>query len=143
MAIEAGAEKIGFWGVDMAATDEYLAQKPALMRFAERAIDMGIEVGTCAESCLFCPPPLYGVSELYHSRIKLLSRKREIEARINANQSQSTALQSEHMFLRGALDDLQYMDHTWSYREGAGPREFLQPMVTFDSNGAKTEPAAP
>lgn len=139
MAIEAGAEKIGLWGVDMAATDEYGYQRAGCQFFAMLARARGIEVGVPPESCLLRPPPLYGVSELDHDRIKLLARKRELEARLNQRQAEAQAAQNETIFLRGALDDMNYIDSTWTTR-ARGERAFCEPPLVPALVGL-TEPA--
>lgn len=121
-AIEAGATKIGLWGVDMAATDEYGYQRAGCQFFAQIAKAMGIEVGVPPESDLFRPNGLYGVDEVLHCNIKSLARKREIEQRLaNAQQVAQNALNETH-FLRGALDDMTYQMATWLDK-----REFTSP----------------
>jgi hypothetical protein len=129
MAIEAGDEKIGLWGVDMAASEEYGYQRAGCQYFAMLAKARGIEVGVPPESCLLRPPPLYGVSELDHDRIKLLARKRELEARLNQRQAEAQAAQNEAIFLKGALDDMNYIDSTWTTRARGGPTYCEPPVV--------------
>jgi hypothetical protein len=130
MAIEAGATKIGFWGVDMAASEEYEAQRSGIHYFAKLARDRGIEVGAPPESDLFTPRFLYGVDEIRHSSIKVLARRRELEARLAmaANEARNKSL--EEAFLRGALDDLKYMGDTWASKAGQlGPAMPVTPPV--------------
>lgn len=114
MAIKAGARKIGLWGVDMAATEEYGYQRAGLQFFGMLARAMGIEVGVPPESDLFRPPPLYGVSEIDHDRIKIMARRRELaerKARAEQTIQQATA---ELQCMHGALDDLNYIENTWT-----------------------------
>lgn len=118
MAIEAGATKIGLWGVDMAATEEYGYQRAGLQYFAQLAIAKGIEVGVPPESDLFRPAPLYGVSEIEHGQIKLLARKRELQQRIAMAQAQAENSKCEVHFLQGALDNNEYMTKTWTAQDG-------------------------
>ena len=122
MAIEAGATKIGLWGVDMSANEEYESQRDALHHFAQLATSMGIEVGTAPESDLFRPPPLYGVDEITHGQIKALARRRELEARLRDAQQNKEAFTLQCAFLQGALDDLSYCSKTWLDKSS-----FLQP----------------
>jgi hypothetical protein len=67
MAIKAGANKIGFWGVDMAATEEYEMQRSGIHFLTYLARSRGIEVGAPMESDLFTPRFRYGVDEWTHS----------------------------------------------------------------------------
>jgi hypothetical protein len=112
-AMEAGATTIGLWGVDMSATEEYALQRPALWYFGMLAKARGIEVGVPPESDLFRPPPLYGVSEIDHARIKFLARRRELEQRKLDAQNRINAATAEFQCLHGALDDLTYVENTW------------------------------
>lgn len=121
-AIEMGATKIGLWGVDMAATEEYGYQRAGCQFFAIVAQQLGIEVGVAPESDLFRPNQLYGVDEIKHSSIKLLSRKRELEQRLAVSQQNLENIKQEGSFLRGAIDDLAYMTATWPDKE-----EYLSP----------------
>lgn len=113
MAIKAGAKKIGLWGVDMAATEEYGYQRAGCQFFGMLAKAMGIEVGVAPESDLFRPPPLYGVSEIDHARIKFMARRRELEERKNRAQLQIQTATAEMQCMHGALDDLTYVENTW------------------------------
>jgi hypothetical protein len=109
-----GIEEVGLWGVDMCATEEYGTQRPGCHYFVTLAQARGIKVTTPPESDLLRPPGLYGVGEDSHMRIKLLARKREIEQRIAATtQAQEQALR-ENLFLKGAMDDLDYILKTWA-----------------------------
>ncbi len=118
-ALEAGATKIALYGVDMAANDEYGDQRSGLHYFGMLAAAMGVEVGVPPESDLFRPRPLYGVDEIKHGSIKLLARRRELEARKHAAQQQAHAAQMEAQFLQGALDDVNYQSMTWAVKDDA------------------------
>lgn len=113
LAIEAGATKIGLWGVDMAAGEEYGYQRAGCQFFALLAKSKGIEVGVPPESDLFRPNVLYGIDEVTHGAIKTLQRKRELDARLANAKNNLANANSEVMFLQGALDDLNYMGMTW------------------------------
>lgn len=115
-------EKIGFWGVDMAATEEYQMQRAGIHFLTYIARNAGIEVGAPLESDLFTPRFRYGIDEWSHSFRKTRARRAELEARLRlATQEQQAKLQ-EMQFLTGALDDLTYMAETWVTREThAGP----------------------
>lgn len=118
MAIEAGATTIGYWGVDMAATEEYGYQRAGCQFFTMLARAKGIEVIVPEESDLLIPPPLYGVCELDHAWIKMQARRKELTARMNMIVQQDTQVKQEFFFVRGALDDMDYMQQTWAGDKG-------------------------
>ena len=113
VAIEMGATKIGLWGVDMAATEEYEVQRSGLHYFAIEAARRGIEVGVPPESDLFRPRFLYGVDEITHSHIKLRVRRHELLSRQADVMNRLESAKQEASFVAGALDDLNYMGQTW------------------------------
>ena len=114
LAISQQPEEIGIWGIDMAATDEYALQKPGCIRFIEIAKARGIKITVPNESDLLRPTPLYGFSEASPMMTKLLARKAELQRRLDHNLSQTDAMVREGMFLKGALDDLEYVLGTWA-----------------------------
>lgn len=117
-----GTAKIGFWGVDMAASEEYEAQRAGIHFFAKIAKSLGIEVGAPPESDLFTPRFLYGVDEIKHSSIKILARKRELTMRRDAALAEANSKAQEAAFLSGALDDIKYMGGTWASKvDQTGP----------------------
>jgi hypothetical protein len=129
LAIEERPDKIGLWGVDMAAAEEYQAQRQGCHYFGMIAKAMGIEVGVPPESDLFCPPPLYGVSEIHHQRIKILSRRRELEQRVAAARKRMEDANGEILFLNGALDDMLWAENNWHGDAESGKRRFVEPPL--------------
>lgn len=127
MAIEAEAETIGLWGVDMAAAEEYYSQKLGCIWFAQLAQSLGIEVGVPPESDLFVPPPLYGICETNHQFIKDTTRRRELELRLHESEQKALIAREEAAFLKGAIDDLHYHQSTWAGNLAARGREFCSP----------------
>jgi hypothetical protein len=119
--------KIGLFGVDMASNEEYQWQKPGCIYFALLARSKGIEVGVPPESDLLRPPPLYGVSELDHARIKLLARRRELNERIVMVNKTIEEKTRELMFLQGAIDDMNWTENTWHGQDV--DREFVEPPL--------------
>lgn len=113
MAIECGFKRIALFGVDMAAASEYKDQRLGCQFFALQAKARGIEVGVPPESDLFRPAPLYGVSEVSHARIKFMARRRELEARVNAALQAQQQAKDETLYLRGALEDLDWAEMDW------------------------------
>jgi hypothetical protein len=123
MAIRKGAKKIGFWGVDMAATEEYQMQRAGIHFLTYEAKKRGIEVGAPGESDLFTPRFKYGIDEWTHSFKKIRVRRQELEARrVDAANRQHQAELEAH-FLAGALDDMTYMHETWADKsDHTGPK---------------------
>jgi hypothetical protein len=107
-------DKIGFWGVDMAAESEYEMQRAGVHFMAYKAAAMGIEVGAPPESDLFTPRFRYGVDEWTHSYRKIRARRMELEQK--KRESEATAkLHGEAVrFFEGALEDLKYCGDTWA-----------------------------
>ena len=104
---------IGLWGVDMAAQEEWQFQRSGCHYFIWEARKRGIKVTLPPESDLLRPPPLYGFAEADPHHVKLLVRKAEISQRLAACEQAMEAHGAERMFLRGALDDLEYHLKTW------------------------------
>lgn len=123
MAIKAGAKKIGFWGVDMAATEEYEMQRAGIHYLTYIAKARGIEVGAPHESDLFTPRFRYGVDEWTHGYRKVRSRRFELQHRMAEAQQIAQVKANEASFLAGALDDMKYMADTWIDKsEYLGPK---------------------
>ena len=113
MAIEAGAKRIGFYGVDMAATTEYLDQRLGCQYFAQLAVSKGIEVGVPPESDLLRPAPLYGVCETSHAWIKQRTRNIEMNQRLQDAQERYKQAHEEIHFIKGVIDDQDWQLHSW------------------------------
>lgn len=113
-AIRQGATKIGFWGVDMAATEEYEMQRAGIHFLTYIARARGIEVGCPPESDLFTPRFRYGADEWTHSFRKLRARKQELQGRIQQAEAQARQAGEMALFLKGAMDDCTYMEQTWA-----------------------------
>jgi len=108
-----GDEIIGLFGVDMSATEEYGYQRAGCQHFMCLANMLGIGLHVPAESDLLRPMPLYGIDESKPWMIKNTARVRELNARLQNALAQLRHSQTEHDFLRGALDDMQYQVSTW------------------------------
>jgi hypothetical protein len=107
-------EEIGFWGVDMSAADEYLCQRAGCHYFITLARQRGIRVTVPPESDLLAPPALYGFSLATNPMAKKLDvRRTELESRLAQANARYEAAAQEAIFLRGAIDDLTYVQNTW------------------------------
>ena len=115
MAIEQKPKAIGLWGIDMAAGEEYHAQRPGCQHFIGIAQSLGIDVILPPESDLMRPPPPYGVIEYNPRFIKMLARKQELERRIATSNQYIQEHSGQAQFLNGAVDDLDYMINTYSH----------------------------
>ncbi len=113
LAIELKPKAIGLWGVDMAASSEYAFQRPGCQHFIGLAIRAGIEVILPPESDLMRPTTMYGISEYNPRQIKLLARRRELDARLVDATNRMNNASQEITFLRSAIDNLDYIQNTW------------------------------
>jgi hypothetical protein len=105
---------IAFFGVDMAAHEEYGYQRAGCQHFILEAMDRGIGIYVPPESDLLRPMPVYGLCEWDHIYIKLTARARELNMRISRAQQQIQSGSQELQFLQGAQDDLNYTSNTWT-----------------------------
>ena len=110
-------------------TEEYGYQRAGCQYFAMLAKARGIEVGVLPESDLLRPPPLYGISELHHTRIKILARRRELQGRLQNAQMQQANSNNEVLFLQGALDDLNWNENTWTGDLDSSGKKFIEPPL--------------
>lgn len=106
--------EISLFGVDMSASEEiYSGQRAGCQYFAGQALKRGIKVWVPGESDLLRPTPLYGFCEQDQMHQKLLARKAELEARLNAVNVNLTNLTGERTYLMGALEDVNYVKMTF------------------------------
>lgn len=114
-AAGAAAEEdvIGFFGVDMAAHEEWAMQRPGCQFFVLEALRRGIGIYVPPESDLLRPEPVYGISEWDHSYIKATVRMRELNGRKEQAQQQLAVGTQSAQFLAGAVDNMNYMVKTW------------------------------
>ena len=105
---------IGFWGIDMAAHEEYIEQRWGCQHFILEALRRGIGIYVPPESCLLRPRPIYGLSEWDHNYIKLTARAREINSNIQEASAEITKRTAQVQGLSGSLEDLNYMVNTWT-----------------------------
>lgn len=116
-----GDDVIGFWGVDMAAAEEYGYQRAGCQHFILEALRRGIGVYVPPESCLLRPMPVYGISEWGHAYIKLTQRAREFNGLIQDAVAEKAKLEAKIQALSGSLEDLNYMVSTWTSPYGLPP----------------------
>ncbi len=112
-AIEQKPDKIGLWGIDMAAHEEYAFQRPGMKFFIREAHKLGIDVYCPPQSDLLMPMPLYGFKEQSPVWWKMRTRKEELNERLNNTVNHMDRLKNEELVFRGALDDLSYHEQTY------------------------------
>jgi len=142
MAIEEQPERIAFYGVDMAATTEYLDQRLGCQFFAREAAKLGIEVGVPPESDLLRPAPLYGVCEQSHAWIKQRTRAVELNGRLKQQQEAYTEASNQIHFLQGAIDDQDWQLHSWFGAHDFLSNSGLSPYISTPVPPKKPEFAA-
>lgn len=133
-------DAIGFWGVDMSATEEYGYQRAGCQFFAQIAGCLGIQVVVPPESDLLLPPPLYGISESWPKHIKLTARLRELQTRRTTAAQNIANAQREHDHLAGAIDDLNYQLGTWVHEGSAMGASY--PTIFEETWGKESAPPA-
>jgi hypothetical protein len=133
-------DEIGFWGVDMAATEEYGYQRAGCQYFILETLRRGIGVYVPPESCLLRPMPVYGISEWDHNYIKMTQRMREMNARREQLQNEAQKAQINLASVSGAIDDLNYMVNTWTSPYGLPAGKTLR-LKSNTGLGGVAEPA--
>ena len=120
-AMHSGAKEIALFGIDMASREEYILQRPGFFFFRHIAHMRGIKVWAPNESDIMQSPGLYGYSEMKPFGRKILARKQELKDRIAQMEQQQLpqleqqVVQTKHniSYLKGALEDLDYMESIW------------------------------
>lgn len=114
LALARGATEIALFGIDMATDQEYKDQRKNFQHFIQIAADRGVKIMAPNESDILQPPPLYGYDRITAFTRKLIVRKNEITARIEAMRRQRDELNGHITHLSGALDDLDYVLTVWT-----------------------------
>lgn len=120
-ALHKGYKEIGLFGVDMASKDEYIQQRQAFYYWLEKAESLGVKITIPPESDLKQPPGLYGFSDVTRYGRKKHARKQELLGRIALLEKQEIpnktaelrALQDNCLYLKGALEDIDYDLSIW------------------------------
>lgn len=93
---------------------EYAFQRPGCQNFIGIAAAMGIKIVLPLESDLMQPPTPYGLIENHPRHAKLLARRQEFVSRMSQHQSGIASHSAGLEFVKGALDDLDYVLNTWT-----------------------------
>lgn len=125
-AILEGATTIGVWGVDMAQSSEYAAQRPSCEYFLGVAAGLGIELIIAETSDLLKAAVLYGDSD-GGLRAKLEHRSKELGQRLSEVRGEIERLNAAHYQLLGAKESNDYILGVWTQpaarRDAGGPRD--------------------
>lgn len=123
-AILEGATTIGVWGVDMAQSTEYAAQRPSCEYFLGLAAGLGIELRIAETSDLLKTAVLYGESD-GGLRLKLEQRSQDLGRRLEEIKAELQRLEAARLQLLGAKESNDYIMGVWlqpaARREVAGP----------------------
>jgi hypothetical protein len=113
LAIEQKPESIGFWGIDMAAGNEYEYQRPGVHYFMGVAEELGIKLVVPPQSDIMEVHPEYGFKEQWRSYWKMKARKAELTERLSGLDQKIGAATDEKLQLMGALQAMHYEENTW------------------------------
>ena len=109
-------KRLGFWGVDMSANEEYGSQRPGGHFFFMEARKAGIDVVCPAESDMLQPPGLYGYVENDPWFRKTMARRREYEHALGSAMTERRVAEEKILRLQGNLDNMQWNLNTWAGR---------------------------
>ena len=113
---DAPEKRLGFYGVDCSATEEYGLQRPGAHFFFMKAREAGIDVVLPPESDLLQPPGLYGYVENDPWFVKQMARKKEVEAALGLHMARAREAAEIAAHYRGILEDIQWNTNTWAGR---------------------------
>jgi hypothetical protein len=97
-----GFKEIHIYGVDLACKEEYLYQRPNLEGYIMAAQVDGVKVVTPETCDLLKASQLYGFETDNKMRIKMKSRKVELQGRINQQQKELNKIAAEYKRLKNA-----------------------------------------
>jgi hypothetical protein len=117
LAIAMQPDTIGVWGVDMACTAEYRAQRPSCEYFLGIAVGRGINVAIPPQADLLKTCGLYAfddkVSDL---AAKSQARAQELQGRISSAEQRRDQAAAEAAYLQGALEDTRDYWSQWFHQ---------------------------
>jgi hypothetical protein len=105
--------EIGVWGVDMAMSDEYAAQRPSVEYFLGVAEGSGIKVTLPQECTLLKTHRLYGLEDPTPLEAGLMAKKKELANRQANYHMQMQQAQGALQGLAGAMEVIRYIEQNW------------------------------
>jgi len=118
LAIHAKPDEIGIWGVDMSHITEWGEQRLGCQYLIWEARKRGIKVTLPQESDLDIQPFEYGFAFFSPVFRKLQVREKELTDRLAQKASMIEAEKTQHVYLSGARENLQYIIKTYPYDQG-------------------------
>ncbi len=145
-AIEAGLPtELGVWGVDMAQSTEYAAQRPSCEYWIGIAEALGITVVLPLNSDLLKSVGMYGIVEDSDLRRRLVSRSKELDEQMSTVQAQERAMLEQLTEMRnhmhqivGAKESNDYILGVWMQPEGT--REGADPVIAASDGQSAIPP---
>lgn len=113
LAIAVDAEEIGVYGIDMAQSGEYSAQRPSCEWIIGIAEGKGIKVHIPETSDLLKATSLYGDGD-DSFRIKMEARNKELQGLYQTHCNARDEHQAAALQLKGALEDVSYVLGVWT-----------------------------
>ena len=128
--------RLGLWGVDMCATEEYAYQRPGCQHFIGLAKAMGIDIVLPEESDLMRPTTMYGIGEHNPRHIRMAARIAEVDAVITQCTQSMQATQQRLLTMQGARAEIAYWMTSWS--DDVAP--YLDQAVSFAGSYTSSPP---
>lgn len=119
IAIEQMPKRIGIFGIDMAAGEEWIYQRPATQHFLGLAKQLGIEIILPPESDLLRPHTIYGLGEHSPRHVRISSRIAEIQAQKAQAELALVQAQAGLAAATASLEAHEYFLATWCDDIGA------------------------
>jgi hypothetical protein len=113
-AILEGVTELHIYGVDLAQGTEYSQQRPSCEHMLGIAQGRGIKIHIPLTSDLLKTGSLYGVDDDSFIHAKMVSREKELSARLQTTQQQINQLTAQTHQMMGALEDVKYWRGVWA-----------------------------
>lgn len=113
LAIEQMPKRIGVFGIDMAAGEEWAYQRPACQHFLGLAKQLGIEIILPPESDLMRPHTIYGLGEHTPRHVRISSRIAEIQGQKAQAEQAIVQAQTQLAAATASLEAHEYFLTTW------------------------------
>jgi hypothetical protein len=107
-AIQSGVKELGVFGVDMAQSQEYLAQRPSCEYYLGMAEGMGIKVTIPGASDLLKCRRLYGIEDEGLYAEKFRARNTELRTKLKQIEDKRDNAALEAAFFQGCVDSQEY-----------------------------------
>lgn len=133
-AIVENVTELHIYGVDMATSGEYSAQRPSCEYMLGWAAGCGVKIYLPPESDLLKVAFMYGAEDDGPLYAKLSDRERELRARLNQMQEAKFNATIQEAQIRGALENTAYFRSVWT-----SPRAARDGSAKDSANGKPAE----